>query len=63
MYERSKGRFVEPPNAHVRNGRRYGRLLKSTNDPQCNLPVEDPCTLNTTAIGMVESGSATYYDE
>lgn len=41
----------------------YGRSLKSTRDPQCNLPVENPCTLNTTAIGMVESGSATYYDE
>lgn len=40
-----------------------GRSLKSTRDPQCNLPEEGPCTLVTTAIGMVESGFATYYDE
>lgn len=47
---------------------RYGephrpRSLKSTRDPQCNLPEAFPCTLNTTAIGMLESGFATYYDE
>lgn len=46
-----------------RHAQGNGRSLKSTQDPQCNLPVENPCTLNTTAIGMVESGSATYYDE
>lgn len=39
------------------------RSLISTRDPQCMLPTEDPCTLNTTAIGMVEAGYATYYDE
>eukprot|EP00752_Nemacystus_decipiens_P009660 g8630.t1 len=37
--------------------------FKSTRDPQCNLPEEFPCTLNTTAIGMVESGFATFYDD
>lgn len=39
------------------------RSLKSTRNPQCTMPLEDPCTLNTTAIGMVEAGYATYYDE
>lgn len=39
------------------------RSLLSTRDPQCNLPEEDPCTLNTTAIGMLEDGYATFYDE
>lgn len=41
----------------------YGRSLKSIRDPQCTMPEADPCTLNVTAIGMVESGFATYYDE
>jgi len=37
--------------------------LKSVLDPQCNGQETYPCTLNTTAIGMVERGYATYYDE
>lgn len=39
------------------------RSLQSTGDLRCNMPEEEPCTLNTTAIGMVERGYATYYDE
>ena len=38
------------------------RSLLSTRNPACTLPEADPCTLNTTAIGMVEAGFATYYD-
>ena len=38
------------------------RSLLSTRNPACTLPEADPCTLNTTAIGMVEAGYATYYD-
>lgn len=49
-----QGRFGQP---------KLGRSLKSTRDPQCNLPEAFSCTLNTTAIGMIESGFATYYDE
>lgn len=47
------------------NGEEFnnGRRLISTRDPQCTWPTGDPCTLNTTAIGMVEQGTATYYDE
>ena len=37
--------------------------LVSLRDPQCNMPEAMPCTLNTTAIGMLERGYATYYDE
>ncbi|CAM9682308.1 unnamed protein product [Scytosiphon promiscuus] len=55
------GRIMESRRHAYMHGE--GRSLKSTRDPQCNLPAENPCTLNTTAIGMVESGSATYYDE
>lgn len=39
------------------------RSLAQTQNPQCTMPEEDPCVLNTTAIGMVEQGYATYYDE
>lgn len=38
------------------------RSLASTG-PQCTMPEGNPCTLNTTAIGMLERGYATYYDE
>ncbi|CBN73905.1 hypothetical protein Esi_0009_0012 [Ectocarpus siliculosus] len=38
------------------------RSLQEATDPLCSLPEEDPCTLNTTAIGMVEWGTSTYYD-
>lgn len=43
-------------------GVRGGRSLQTDTDPQCSLPEINPCTLNTTAIGMVESGTSTYYD-
>lgn len=39
------------------------RSLVQMRNPQCTMPEEDPCVLNTTAIGMVEQGYATYYDE
>lgn len=41
----------------------FRRSLLQTRNPECTMPLEDPCTLNTTAIGMVEAGYATYYDE
>lgn len=47
----------------VKEEQATARSLKSTRNPQCTMPLEDPCTLNTTAIGMVEAGYATYYDE
>ncbi|CAM9200895.1 unnamed protein product [Ectocarpus sp. 12 AP-2014] len=39
------------------------RSLQTATDPLCSLPEENPCTLNTTAIGMVEWGTSTYYDD
>ena len=42
---------------------REPRSLLQSHNPQCTMPLEDPCTINTTAIGMVEAGYATYYDE
>ncbi|CAM9971151.1 unnamed protein product, partial [Ectocarpus sp. 6 AP-2014] len=39
------------------------RSLQEATDPLCSLPEEDPCTLNTTAIGMVVFGISTYYDD
>lgn len=62
-----KGNRFNAGGGHASVQGRYGlpqqRSLKSTRDPQCNLPEAFPCTLNMTAIGMVESGFATFYDE
>lgn len=48
--------------AEAEAGRDWARSMLSTRDPSCTMPTADPCTLNTTAIGMVEAGYAVYYD-
>lgn len=57
------GEVAVPDQGRFGLGLPQQQSLKSTRDPQCNLPEELSCTLNTTAIGMVENGFATYYDE